>query len=100
MHTLLSQDCATQQSTTHSLFKLYYGLHAERSFACGIPAVVDLLLPSADAPHSVASHKRLVARVVSNIGLLDALLREDWDAAKFESLKTFARGMAWKEVPD
>lgn len=58
------------------------------------------MLPSADAPASVAPHKRLVARVVSGVGSLGALIRGDQDIANFQPLGRFTRGRACKEVPD
>jgi hypothetical protein len=67
---------------------LYCGPHSERPFACGVLPVVDLMLPSADAPASVASRKRLAARVVSEVGSLDAPIRGDqpisssWDVLR------------------
>jgi hypothetical protein len=45
------------------------------------------MLPYADAPASVASHKRLVARVVSGVGSLYAPIREDQATANFEPLE-------------
>jgi hypothetical protein len=58
------------------------------------------MLPFADAPTPVASHKRVVARVVSEVGSLGARLREDQAIANFQPLGRFTRGRACKEVPD
>jgi hypothetical protein len=59
-----------------------------------------LMLPSADAPASVASHKHLVVRVVSEVGSLDAPIRGDQATANFQQLGRFTRGTACKEESD
>jgi hypothetical protein len=56
------------------------------------------MLPSADAPASVAPHKRLVAHVVSGVGSLGAPIRGDQTTANFQPLGRFTRGRACKGV--
>ena len=68
--------------------------------ACGVLPAVNLVLPSADAPASVASHKRLVAHVVSGVSSLDAPIKEDQATVDFSRWGRFKVGRACNEVPD
>jgi hypothetical protein len=100
------------QSSIHAYFHMNHNSYkssipclcckpcSEGSFACGILSAVGSMLPSADAPASVAPHKRLVARVVSGVGSLGAPDREDQATANFQQLGRFTRGWACEEVPD
>jgi hypothetical protein len=95
----------TQFHINHSSYQpsclcLYCGPRSERPFACGVLPVVDLMLPSADAPASVASRKRVAARVVSGVGSLDAPIRGDQATANSQQLGRFTRETACKEEPD
>jgi hypothetical protein len=58
------------------------------------------MLPSADAPASVASHERVVAGVMSGVGSLGAPIREDQVIDNFQQSGRFKGGRAYKEVPD
>lgn len=98
------------QSSNHAYFHMNHNSYkssipclcckpsSEGSFACGVLPVVDSMLPSADAPASVAPHKRLVAHVVSGVGSLGAPIRGDQATANFQPLGRFTRGRACKGV--